>query len=64
MNEINLDYLKRQLFYLEFGDKMNHLLERVINRYPLKFTLGMSNFSATWKILIIKRCTLIISAMS
>jgi len=43
MNEKNLDYLKRQLFYLGFGDKLNHVLETAISRELSKFKLGLSN---------------------
>lgn len=43
MNEKNLDYLKRQLFYLGFGEKLNQVLETAISRELPKFKLGVSN---------------------
>jgi len=42
MNEQNLEYLKKSLDYLGFGNRLNDLLESAIRRETTKFSLGIS----------------------
>jgi hypothetical protein len=43
MNEKNLEYLKKLLFHLGFGEKLNSVLESAIHREKEKFTIGLSS---------------------
>jgi hypothetical protein len=44
MNEKNVDYLKKLMFHLGFGEKLNDVLETAINRELPRFALGLNNY--------------------
>jgi hypothetical protein len=60
MNQENLEYLKKSLKYLGFGEKLDSALENMIKEQPMQFQLKMTGeFKHPWtlKSLISRTCT-------